>query len=117
MAKAVIEQISITEEEFEKFFEERVQKCRQTLIRKAKEYASDSDKMHNFNEAARMLKLKPHQIAFYYMMKHFQSVTDIILKDKDVPPEVWDEKLGDLMNYFFLIDAMWRKAHDQNRTD
>jgi len=109
MAKVVIEQISMTEEEFEKFFEERVQKCRQVLVRKAKEYSSSDDKMRNFNVAGRMLGEPPYKVAFSYMMKHFESLYDIIMNDKDVSLEMWDEKVGDLLNYWFLIDAMWRK--------
>ena len=108
-----MEEIRMTEKEFEKFFEERIKKCRETLIRKAKEYASDEDKMRNFNNAGRMMKMPPYKVAFHYMMKHFESLYDIIMEDKKVSPEMWDEKLGDLLNYLFLIDAMWRKAHDQ----
>lgn len=66
--------------------------------------------MRNFNVAGRMLDMKPYQVAFLYMMKHFESLYDIIMSDKDVPPEMWDEKMGDELNYLFLIDAMWRKA-------
>lgn len=104
-------EIQMTEEEFEKFFEERVQKCREVLIRKSQEYSSNTDKMRNFNVAGRMLDMPPYKVAFHYMMKHFESLYDIIMEDKKVSPEMWDEKLGDLLNYLFLIDAMWRKAN------
>jgi len=102
-------EIKVSKEEFERFFEERVKKCRETLIEKAKEYANDADRMKNFNTAGRMLNLKPYQVAFLYMMKHFESIYEIVMTGKTVSPEVWDEKIGDLINYLFLIDAMKRK--------
>ena len=108
-AKAVI----VTKEEFERLFEERIQKCREVLTRKFKEYSSGSDVMRNFNTVGRMLGEPPYRVAFYYMMKHFGSVYDIIVGGKEASPEAWDEKIGDILNYLFLIDAMWRRSHDQ----
>ncbi len=104
--------VPITQKEFERFFEERLRKCKETLIIKAREYASDTDKAHNFNEAGRMMNMRPEQIAFMYMMKHFQSLTDIVMNGKQVSKEVWDEKVGDLLNYWFLIDAIVQKVYE-----
>ena len=101
--------VGVTGEEFERYFEARVQKCRETLIQKAKEYASDSDKMRNFNVVGRMLNIPPEQVAFHFMMKHFESLYEIIFNEREVSEQMWDEKVGDLLNYWFLIDAMWKK--------
>lgn len=101
--------IKVSEQEFKQLFEERVQKCRQVLVKKAQEYSSDDDKMRNFNVVARMLNMKPYQVAFLFMMKHFESLYEIIMNGKEVSPEMWDEKMGDTLNYLFLIDAMWIK--------
>lgn len=102
--------VKITEQEFERLFEERIEKCKNVLAVKAEEYSSDEDKMRNFNVAGRMLGVPPYKIAFYYMMKHFESVYEIVIEDKKVSRDVWDEKVGDLLNYIFLIDAMVVKA-------
>lgn len=102
--------IEITEKEFEQLFEERIRKCRDILIVKAKEYSTDLDKMRNFNVAGRMLGMAPYKVAFYYMMKHFESFYEIVIEDREVSRELWDEKVGDLLNYIFLIDAMVVKA-------
>ena len=109
--------VSVSHEEFEKLFEERVQKCKSVLVKKSKEYAPGEDKMHNFNEAARILNTTPEKIAFMYMMKHFQSFMDIVMNNREVTEDVWDEKLGDLINYLFLIDAMWKKRHRGNKVN
>ena len=113
--KEVDMEIKVSKEEFERFFEERVQKCREVLIEKAKEYANDEDRMKNFNTAGRMLNLKPYQVAFLYMMKHFESIYEIVIEDKYVSPKVWDEKIGNLINYLFLIDAMKRKEMEEDQ--
>jgi len=65
--------------------------------------------MRNFNVAGRMLGERPYKVAFYYMMKHFESLYDIIINEKTATPEQWDEKIGDTINYLLLIDAMIRK--------
>ncbi len=102
-------EIHITEREFETLFEERVRKCREVLVKKSKEYSSNNDKMRNFNVTARMMDILPEQAAWMFMMKHFQSVYDIIMHEKPVSKEMWDEKIGDLINYLLLIDAMFTK--------
>ncbi len=99
----------ITEDEFKKFFYNRFEKCSETLIKKSEEYSSEEDKMRNFNVSARMLGIEPEQVAFLYMMKHFESVYEIVMNQKKVTREIWDEKIGDLINYLFLIDAILMK--------
>jgi len=108
-------EIKVSASEFEKFFEERVSKCREILIVKAREYANDEDRMKNFNTAGRMLNLRPYQVAFLYMMKHFESVYEIVMEGREVDEKTWDEKITDLLNYLFLIDAMKKKEMDTRR--
>ncbi len=105
----VVDKVPLTEEEFESFFKKRIEKCKATLLKKSEEYSAENDKMRNFNVVARMMNMTPQQVAFMFMMKHFESVYEIVMNEKEVTLEMWDEKMGDLMNYFFLIDAMMQK--------
>ena len=43
-----------------------------------------------------------------FMLKHFTSVTDMIKhgNPKDYSFDLWKEKLGDMKNYLFLIEAI-----------
>lgn len=93
-------------EQFELLFENQVQKCRDVLVNKAKEYASDGDRMHNFKIAARFNGRTPEQELWSFLTKHLVSLTDMVQSGDYYPPEAWDEKLGDALNYLFLLRAL-----------
>ena len=104
-------EIPLSERELEKLIEERIQTCKRVLLKKSEEYSSESDRMRNFNTAGRMLGMPPYRVAFMYMMKHFESVYEIVVNDRPATPSVWEEKITDLINYLLLIDAMWRNMY------
>ena len=109
--------ISLTDEQLESLIEERIKKCKDVLLKKSEEYSSDSDRMRNFNTAGRMLGMPPYRVAFMYMVKHFESVYEIVVNDQPTSPALWEEKITDLINYLLLIDAMWRKSHEDPLDD
>ena len=91
-----------------KFFEDRVQKCRDTLIVKAKEYATD-DRLHNFMVSADFMGVSPEQACLSFMTKHLVSISDMCgdsTQGKSHTLEIWDEKIGDALNYLFLLSAL-----------
>ncbi len=85
-------EIHLSDEQLESLIEERIKKCKEVLFKKSEEYSSDSDRMRNFNTAGRMLGIPPYKVAFLYMMKHFESVYEIVVRERNVSPEVWEEK-------------------------
>jgi len=90
---------------------ERINKIQATLCSKAKEYASDSDRLHNFKVAAKLSSTieTPEQALFGMLRKHLVSVIDIIDNTaKNVFPSVGlrDEKIGDAINYLILLEAL-----------
>lgn len=94
---------------FEEQLEFRMIDSQKRLCSKAKEYASDSDRFHNFNRAGQVLNILPEQALVGFMTKHFVSVLDIIndIEKGNLPSrEVWDEKLGDLDCYIHLLDGL-----------
>lgn len=92
-------------EQFESIFEETVSRCRETLVNKAREYADDADRMHNFKAAAGLIGGTPEQALWGMQVKYLVSITDMINKNDFYPAEVWDEKIGDALNYLFLLRA------------
>lgn len=80
------------------------------LDKKANEYSSKNDKLHNFNKAKELMRCNTREYALLGMLnKHLVSVIDIILKyEKDgvLPSEnLLEEKIGDSINYFVLLKA------------
>lgn len=75
---------------------------------KAKEYANDEDRLHNFNKAGKMSNQTPEKALRGMLLKHIVSMDDIIENiDKGVLPSkaLLDEKIGDIINYYILIEA------------
>jgi hypothetical protein len=91
---------------FEKIFDAQVQACRDTLVRKGAEY-SPIDRFSNFKIAASFQHETPQQALGGMLAKHIVSVYDLI----DAPIgtislAMWDEKLGDALNYLFLLKGL-----------
>jgi hypothetical protein len=99
----------MTQEEFGKTFESRVDSCRRILISKNTEYARGGDKLSNFKKAGGMLGKHPAIALQGMMSKHQISIVDMI-NDFELgithPQKQWDEKLNDALNYLFLLDAL-----------
>lgn len=98
-------------EDFNKVVATRVEKINAVLVKKAAEYSSDTDRLHNFKAAARMGNSNetPEQALWGMMRKHLVSVVDIVDNtSKWVFPtdELRDEKIGDSINYLVLLEAL-----------
>ena len=96
------------EQEFQEVLQQRLKKIEQTLSQKAKEYAAEGDKLHNFNVGARMTGQIREKVLWGFAFKHYISFMDI-LDDMELgrlPSEAMvDEKIGDLVNYLVLVEA------------
>ena len=98
----------MTEQEFEEVLATRLTKIRETLGSKAKEYASEGDKLHNFNVGARMTGQTREKVLWGFALKHYISFMDILddLELGIIPNEALvDEKIGDLCCYLILAEA------------
>ena len=93
---------------FDDVVDERCLKIKEVLKQKAKEYATDKSRFHNFNVAARVANTTPEKALYGMMMKHLVSVMDIIEAPERFSPAHMDEKLGDLINYLILLEGMLR---------
>ena len=80
-----------------------------TLTAKAKEYASDGDRLHNFKVAAAIQGVSPLEALAGMMAKHTVSVYDMIGSGEVQPMELWEEKIKDSINYHCLL---WALLHE-----
>ena len=95
--------------EFEKIIEAQFDSCRETLLKKAAEYADDTDRLHNFKIAAKLQGVTPLTALGGMMAKHTVSVYDLIQGHEDgleIKKEMWDEKIGDSLNYLLLMQGL-----------
>lgn len=94
---------------FEEIFEKRVSKTRDLLITKAKEYAGDTDRLHNFNRGSLISGECPAKVLDGFLLKHYISYRDMIDKlqrGETIAPDKFEEKIGDILCYFLLQEAV-----------
>ena len=46
------------------------------------------------------------------MDKHLVSISDMVPNAKNYPPETWQEKIGDTINYLLILSAMVKENAD-----
>lgn len=105
----------MTTEKFNEIIHEQISRCEATLCKKADEYATE-DRLHNFKQAAALQKCKPETALAGMMCKHTVSVYDMLKgveNGKEYPLEMWDEKIGDSINYLLLLSAMVREKSSE----
>jgi hypothetical protein len=92
--------------DFNTLVDARIEKIRATLKKKAGEYAQNDDRLYNFRKAAAVDGETPARALWGMAKKHLVSVMD--LKDGLLPstPEMVDEKIGDMINYLILLEAV-----------
>jgi hypothetical protein len=95
-------------EDFDKLVVERCDKIRQTLVMKSKEYSRNGDRLWNFNRGAAISGISRERALHGFMLKHFISYLDILddIDKGNIPSnDTVDEKVGDIINYFILLEA------------
>jgi hypothetical protein len=106
----------MTREDFSRRVEKRIDLVRQTLLTKHKEYAKDDNVFRNFDEAAGGLSLHSTsaEVLWSYMTKHLVSIKDIVSDNVPVKNEVVSEKIGDVINYLILLEAMLNERDERH---
>lgn len=90
---------------FNDVYAEQMALCSETLVEKAKEYASDKDRLHNFKIAAALQECTVPDAIGRMMSKHTVSIYDMIKDPKAYSLSIWNEKIKDHINYLILLKA------------
>ena len=93
-------------EAFRKNLDDVHEKVELVLGAKGEEYATDTDRLHNFKIAAHMQGITDKEALGGMMAKHTTSVYDMIADGKPHSMEKWDEKIIDHINYLILLRAI-----------
>ena len=91
---------------FEEIVDTQIEKCRQMILKKAEEYAADEDRLHNFRVAAALEGTSLRQALAGMMVKHVVSIYDMCFSYEDYTMAMWEEKIGDNLNYLFILKAV-----------
>lgn len=107
------------DDEVSECVEKRVRKIKEILEAKAEMYASTSNRLHNFDFAARILNCTPEQALQGMLMKHIVSVLDLIEWSQTMPLRITealiDEKIGDTINYLILLESLFLRRIEEGK--
>lgn len=104
----------MTADRFNEILASTIKRCTDTLCVKADEYATE-DRLHNFKVAAEVQNCTPITALAGMMAKHTVSVYDLIQRQEkgfDVSEALWNEKIGDSINYLLLLSALVQEKRD-----
>ena len=106
----------MNQKDFAELLDRRIAQMRETLDKKSAEYSTE-DKLHNFKAAAALDGETPEQALWGMVKKHLVAVIDAVgwtAKDGDarLTREFLDEKIGDCINYFVLLEALFVERID-----
>lgn len=97
-------------EKFDRIVRNRMASIKQILHAKGREYADGcSDRLHNFKRAAVMLQCAPEGALQGMLAKHLVSIMDMVdgvEAGREYPIAIWEEKIGDAINYLILLEAI-----------
>lgn len=120
----------MNKKDFNDLLEARIIKTRNVLEAKNAEYASDTDKLHNFKRAGKMLRCSPEKALIGMWTKHIISILDMMdeLEKKcgtsancfpSLDPDEYigtiEEKIGDAINYLILLEALIKERYEKVR--
>lgn len=105
--------------DFNTLVDDRYDAIKKTLVAKAKEYATDGDRFHNFNIAGQILGVSPERALLGMLVKHIVSVFDLVeWAENDLDKLnhfIVDEKITDSVNYLILLEGLLTKRiNDRN---
>ena len=94
--------------DFDKIVEERINKIRESLVVKGKEYQRGDNIFHNFERGSSITGNSREQVMWGFALKHLISFMDILddCEKYNYPSiELLEEKIGDIINYYILMEA------------
>lgn len=107
----------MNQQEFNELLDNRIKNIIDTLKLKGSEYAFNSDRLHNFKVAAQISNQTPEKALWGMAMKHLVSVTDLIEERLENNRHNVNEKIGDLINYLILLEALFEDNRKIEYTD
>lgn len=94
-----------SQEEFQKIIQETADKSLDVLKSKNASY-NTSDPLGSFKLAAKIQKTTPVAALMGMLAKHTVSIYDMAHSKNVYSEAVWDEKIGDHINYLLMLKAL-----------
>lgn len=95
---------------FNDVIEATLDNAKRTLTRKSEGYSTEEDRLHNFRTGAALNGTTMEQVCWGMATKHIISIRDMVMSGETYDADIWDEKLGDAINYLALLKAITAEA-------
>jgi hypothetical protein len=98
----------MTNDQLNRLVQTRTERIEEMLTAKAEEYAR-GDRLSNFKEAAVQLHCTPEKALLSFVTKHWIALgyfVEDLENGKVQTEERWYEKIGDIINYMILLEAL-----------
>lgn len=99
------------DQDFDKLVNDSFDRCLKTLISKRSEYVKGEDVLVNFKIASELNAEHPVRSLWGYCTKQIISVAGMVDSPISYNLEKWEEKLVDIHNYLFLLEALLNDEH------
>lgn len=76
------------------------------LTQKSSGYSTSDDRLHNFRTAAALNDSTMEQALWGMLTKHIVSLRDMVKTGHAYSTDIWDEKIGDAINYLAILRAI-----------
>jgi hypothetical protein len=110
----------LSNEDADKYISDMLHNISETLLKKAREYVRNEDRMHNFNVASLLTSKTREECLDGMRLKHVVSSKDIIhdinYEQKLPSLELLNEKYTDILNYYLLEYMSLRNKIDNLNT-
>lgn len=93
-------------QDFEIEMEKSYLRSKRVLTKKASEYSLGKDRLEQFYRIGVVNNVNPIEALLGMAMKHVTSIADMSKDPKMYNLQKWREKITDLRNYTFLLDAL-----------
>jgi hypothetical protein len=100
--------------DFIKIISETFEDSERTLSSKGTEYSTNNNVFETFEKSVGSFFSSREEAALGFSIKHFTSITDMVLTNKEYSKEYIDEKFGDIINYMLLLKAMMYENNLEN---
>ena len=96
----------MTNEQFMICVDEAFGRSKKVLIKKEVEYSKDRDRLEQFHRAGQVQGINPAAALVGMATKHYTPICDMAKDPTSYTKKQWHEKLVDLRNYTFLLEAL-----------
>ena len=108
----------MTQETFEKFYNDFLQEESRLLLCKGKEYsAQHEDRLSAFKEIGGLTGIYNTDICIVFLLKHIASICKYNNGTATPTTESFMERIHDARNYLFLLAALYKEENDLNKQE